>query len=186
MPAPLAAFMKRLLETGEAVLDAGFAGRLARADRPGRDEVTAVLAEAFAVHALEVAGPAIAFDAPSALAAAELVGCACWCTARRDEPLDEVERCAEALVPRKPASAPAHLSVDLSLRFVVHLERRARSTEPGSRLSTLLADTLRRWPLSGALSPALEPPVDAPLGGHPGLVLLFEERLAQTHGEVHR
>ena len=44
-----------------------------------------------------------------------------------------------------------------------------------------MADVLRRWPLSGVLSDVVEAPI-GPLefGGHPGLMLLYAERLGDN------
>jgi hypothetical protein len=46
-------------------------------------------------------------------------------------------------------------------------------------LASYLADLLRTWPLSGVLSDLPEGPEDVgDLGGHPGLWMLYAERLA--------
>ena len=50
----------------------------------------------------------------------------------------------------------------------------------GDKLTALLEEVLRRWPLSGVLADIDEAPL-TPLtfGGHPGLLMLYAERLAQ-------
>ena len=53
--------------------------------------------------------------------------------------------------------------------------------DPSDPLSGLLGDLLRRWPLSGVLSDVEEAPLlSLDFGGHPGLLLLYAERLAQN------
>jgi hypothetical protein len=48
-------------------------------------------------------------------------------------------------------------------------------------LTRCLAELLRRWPLTGVLADLEDGPL-APveLGGHPGLLLLYAERLAES------
>ncbi len=49
-------------------------------------------------------------------------------------------------------------------------------------LTLRLKDTLRRWPLSGVLANLDEPPFSpVELAGHPGLLLLYAERLVVRH-----
>ncbi len=170
--ATLGDFLRGLFEEGRIVLK----GRPApsEADRPG---AVARLEAAFEVHRLDVAGPPIPFDPASALAAAELVRQAGWFLVNRSETVEMMERCLAA--PRHPRSASEHLSADLAFRFLPQLQRRARSIAPGDRLPALLADVLRAWPLSGVLSDIEEGPDDVgDLGGHPGLWMLYAERLA--------
>src|SRR5262249_54286450 len=75
----------------------------------------------------------------------------------------------------------AHLSADLTLRFLAPIHRRARGRDPADRLTSLLADILRRWPLSGVLADVEDEPLTSPdWGGHAGLWMLYAERLAQN------
>ena len=170
--ATLGDFLTTLFDQGRIVLD----GRPApsEADRPA---AIRALEAAFEVHGLDVAGPPIAFDAPSALAAAELLRLSAWFLVNRSEPAREVER---ALVrPRPPLTAGEHLSADVCFRFLPQIDRRARSAAPADPLAGFLADLLRDWPLSGVLSDRDEGPEDVgDLGNHPGLWMLYAERLA--------
>ena len=170
--ATLGDFLQTLFEEGRIVLK----GRpeSAEADRAAASRV---LEAAFDLHRLDVAGPPIGFDAPSALAGAELVRLAAWFLVNRSEPVREVER--SLAMPRPPLTAGEHLSGDVSFRFLPQLYRRARSIAPGDLLANFLADVLRAWPLSGVLSDLAEGPKEVgELGGHPGLWMLYAERLA--------
>ena len=171
--ATLGDFFRDLFDEGRIVLK----GRPipSEADRPSAQ---GRLEAAFRVHRLDVAGPPIAFDAASALMAAELVRQASWFLVNRSEPVEAMERAL--VMPRPPESAGEHLSADLSFRFLPQIQRRARSISPGDRLGNFLADLLRAWPLSGVLSDLAEGPEDVgDLGGHPGLWMLYAERLAR-------
>jgi len=171
--ATLADFLRDLLEEGRVV-------HRARPGDPGEDRsgATDILARAFAIHRLDVAGPPIAFDFASALAAADLLRRATWFLVNRSEPDEVLGR--ELTIAPAPRSASEHLSADLMLRFLPQVHRRARSASPGDRLASLLADALRRWPLSGVLSDLDDGPDDlGDLGGHPGLRMLYAERLAR-------
>ena len=171
--ATLGEFLRDLLDEGRIVLK----GRPmpSEADRPS---ALARLEAAFRVHRLDVAGPPIEFDAASALRAAELVRQAGWFLVNRSEPVGVME--AALAIPGVPNSAGEHLSADLTLRFLPQVQRRARSIAPGDRLSNLLADVLRAWPLSGVLSDIEEGPGEVgDLGGHPGLWMFYAERLAR-------
>jgi hypothetical protein len=170
--ATLSDFLKTLFEEGRLVLK----GRPepSEADRPA---ALRVLETAFDLHRLDVAGPPIAFDAPSALTAAELVRRAGWFLVNRTESVREMER--SLTMPRPPSKAGEHLSADVSFRFLPQVYRRARSMGPEERLARFLADLLRAWPLSGVLTDLAEGPRDVgELGGHPGLWMLYAERLA--------
>jgi hypothetical protein len=69
----------------------------------------------------------------------------------------------------------------VTLRFLPQVHRRARAVAPDDRLAALLAGVLRQWPLSGVLSDVEEGPAAPPdFGGHPGLLLLYAERLARN------
>jgi len=165
-------FLLRLLEQGSVALAARPV--LTDADRPA---ATALLSSAFRNHALDVAGPAIPFDPAAALAAAAFVGKACWFLVSRGENSDEVAR--SLAYPAPADSAAAHLSADVVLRFVPAVYRRARVVAPDDILTDALAKVLRQWPLTGALSDVPEGPLTPPtFCGHPGLLLLYAERLA--------
>jgi hypothetical protein len=164
-------FLLRLLEEGSVALAAP--PTLAGADR---DAATAVLSAAFARHALDVAGPPLAFDAAAALSAAECVGRACWFLVSHGE-RPELVSTALALPP--PGESPErHLSADVVLRFLPAVHRRARALAPDDVLTRSLEKLLRGWPLSGLLADVAEAPLTPPtFGGHAGLLLLYAERL---------
>jgi len=172
--ASFAAFLRGLLDEGAAVLR----GRphAAVSERP---KAETLLAEAFADYSLDVAGPSIAFDAGAALAAAEQLWFACWFLLHRGEPPAEVEKCLRPCTP--PVTASQHLSADLVLRFAAQVYRRARRADATDMLTKWLEQLLRCHPLSGVLSDIEEGPL-APvrLEGHPGLLLLYAERLADN------
>jgi hypothetical protein len=169
----LVAFLHRLFREGTVVLR-----ERPRLEPAGRNEALALLEGAHAAYRLDVAGPAIDFDGGTALAAAELVAGACWFLVNHTEPPAELERCL--VLPGKATTAAQHLSADLLLRLLPQVHRRARSLAADDRLTALLADVLRRWPLSGVLSDVTEPPLTPPEFDHPGLRLLYAERLART------
>ncbi len=165
-------FVTRLLNEGRIVFDAA----RPPADSP-TDRDVAALADAFAAHALTVAGPPIAFDPRAACQAAELVRQASWALVDHREPPELLRR---RLRFTPDATNPAqHLSADLLLRYLPQVLIRARALDPTDPLIAILADVLRRWPLSGVLSDVEEPPViSLDLNKHPGLLLLYAERLA--------
>jgi hypothetical protein len=167
-------FLTQLLDQGQIV----FRSAKAPQDGPTERDV-AVLAEAFDTFALSVAGAPIAFDPRSACEAAELVRQSSWALVRREDRLADLKRRLKMTGP--PRTASQHLSADLMLRFVPQIVKRARGLDPADPLSGLLGDLLRRWPLSGVLSDVEEGPrLSLDFGGHPGLLLLYAERLAQN------
>jgi hypothetical protein len=166
-------FLKRLFEDGTVSLR-NRPGIAAAERLPAHD----VLVAAFADHALDVAEPVIEFDALLALAAAERVWWASWFLVQHAEPPAEVEQCLPPL--ERPTTAAQHLSGDLVLRFLPHVYRRARMRDLGDVLTRWLAQTLREWPLTGVLADIDEPPLTPiELDQHPGLLLLYAERLAE-------
>ncbi len=169
--ASLAEFIRGVLADGRVVVR----GR-PEVDLADVREAIVTLQAAFADHRLDVAGPPIAFDPVSAAAAADLVRQACWFLVARDEPAEVLA--ARLSIPQAPRSASEHLSSDLMLRFLPRVDRSARALAPADPLAKVLADVFRRFPLSGVLSDLGEGPGDpGDLGGHPGLRLLYAERL---------
>jgi hypothetical protein len=165
-------FLRPLLTRGEV--------RLRERPGPAADRRAAAdwLAGVYDAYRLDVAGPPLDFDAGAALAAAELLRQACWFLVRHDEPAAELDR--RLVLAGEPASAAQHLSADLLLRYLPQVHRRARAVDPADRLAARLAEVLRRWPLSGVLSDVTEEPLTPPeFDGHPGLLLLYAERLAR-------
>jgi hypothetical protein len=160
-------WLTRVLAHGESVL----AGPpvLADGERPA---VLAALRDAYAVHALDVAGPPLPLDEPTALWAAEVLATACWHAAVGED--------AGRLRGREPATPAEHLSADLLLRFLPGVYTRARARGL-SNLVDLLATLFRRWPLSGVLAGLTDGPVGSvEFGGHAGLQLLYAERQVEA------
>jgi hypothetical protein len=167
-------FLERLLKEGTVVLRAR--PRMeARELKPAEK----LLAAAYEEHRLDVAGPLIDFDPSMALAAAKCLWFACWFLLHRGDPPDEIEKCLDP--PSPPESAAHHLSTDLILRFASQVHRRARKLDPADILTKRLEQMLRTHPLSGVLADLEEGPL-APirLDDHPGLQLLYAERLAEN------
>ncbi len=162
-------WLSRLLHDGESVQSAPPA--MSAGDR---SVVEDALREAFAAYALDVAGPPVPFDAEVAVAAAVALVEGCWRLvgerADAPPPADRLGR------PRSPA---AHLSADLTLRFLPAVYRRARPRGDDDPLARWSEAILRRWPLSGVLAGLPDGPAAPPdFHGHPGLALLYAERLA--------
>jgi hypothetical protein len=170
----LADFLSRLLREGRVAFDRP----PAPAGQPDDGAAAvAALREAFRIRALEVAGPPIEFDTGVAVAAAEAVRQACWALVSRDAPPELVARLVA--MPGRPRSASGHLSADLTLLYLPGVYRRARRIDPGDPLVSALREIFRAWPLSGVLAGLEEGPAEPPdLAGHPGLMLLYAERLA--------
>jgi hypothetical protein len=170
--ATLGEFLHILFDEGRIVLK----GRPLASDGE-RASALAVLVAEFERHRLDIAGDPIAFDPVSALKAAETLRASSWFLVNRSEPVETLER--SLVLPPPPKTASEHLSADLSFRFLPPIQRRARAIAPEDRLSKFLAELLRNWPLSGVLSDLVEGPTEVgDLGGHPGLWLLYAERLA--------
>jgi hypothetical protein len=131
------------------------------------------LREAFRAALLDLAGPRVEFDPNAGCAAAFSLAEACWRL---------VGESPEAPLPADrlghPRSAAAHLSADVALRLLPAVYRRAkvRGDDP---LAGWVAELLRRWPLSGVLvGLPTGPATPTDFHGHPGLQLLYAERLA--------
>jgi hypothetical protein len=169
----LVEFVQRLYQEGEVVLKAQ-----PQLDARQRAEAVPVLESIFADYRLAVAGPLIEFDAMTAVAASELLWQACWFLVSRQEPVAELNRCLS--MARRPTTPAQHLSGDLLFRYLPQVHRRSRARAADDELAELLTVLLREWPLSGVLADIAEAPL-TPLdfGGHPGLLLLYAERLAQ-------
>jgi hypothetical protein len=166
----LAEFLKILFGRGEVVF------RKAPLAVPARDpDALRVLEDEYGRYALDLPGRLPAFEPETALKAAEVLRDACWFVLSHEEVDAEVVRRIEwPGLATTPAQA---FSADLTLRFAARVHRRARALNPGDALVRGLEYTLRRRPLSGVLCDIDEPPV-AELPDHPGLLLLYAERLA--------
>jgi hypothetical protein len=167
----LAEFLRPLLIDGSAVLR----------ERPllnsGEQAACRFLAKEYSSYQMSIAGPPVDFDAETAVMAAGWVWSACWFLVSRDEDPSLVE---STLTPPAPPMAPAsHLAADLTLRFLPGIYRRAFAVAADDVLTCSLSRLLRLWPLSGVLADVAEAPLTAPeFDGHPGLALLYAERLA--------
>src|SRR5690242_3464949 len=100
---PLADFLGRLLMEVRFIFPS----------RPGTEEpadpqAAAVLERAYRRDRLDLAGPAIEFDRPVALAAAELVRQACWALVNRDDRVEDLER--RLTMARGPTRPSHHVS----------------------------------------------------------------------------
>jgi hypothetical protein len=168
---PFADWLSRVLTHGESVQDAP--PTLSPEERPG---VLALLRAAFDDHALDVAGPPVAFEPAVAVAAAEVLARACWLLVGADEN-DPTALTLKA----EPVSPSAQLSADVTLRFLPAVYRRAKVRSGTEPLAATVEMLLRAWPLSGVLADLDGGPSTPPaFGGHPGLRLLYAERLLAT------
>ncbi|MDY3563312.1 hypothetical protein R5W23_004812 [Gemmata sp. JC673] len=165
---PFHDWLNRLLEAGESVQEAP--PLLSSVERPA---VAARLHAAFELHALDVAGPPLEFDAEAATDAAVILATACWLHASANGG-DCVLRLDA--VP----SASAHLSADVALRLLPSVYRRARMRAADGPLTVALDRLLRAWPLSGVLADMDGAPTTVPDFRHAGLQMLYAERLAST------
>jgi hypothetical protein len=170
-------FIRTLLEEGSARLREP--PRLAPEER---DAVLAVLRAAFRDHMLDLAGPPLAFVPAVALRAVEWTAWACWFLVHRTSPPSALEAALAIFSPG--AGAAEHATADVVLRLLPQVHRRARTVSPRDPLTVRLEELLRRWPLSGVLAELDEPPLtEVEFAGHPGLLLLYAERLASGAGQ---
>jgi hypothetical protein len=168
-----ATFVRVLLEEGSARL------REPPRLRPAEHAATlAVLREAHRDDLLDIAGPPLPFVDAVALKVVQWTAWACWFLVHAGEGLADLDRALPLFAPGPAASE--HATADVVLRLLPHIHRRARAIDPQGALTSRLAELLRRWPLSGVLADLDEPPLtEVELGGHPGLLLLYAERLTQ-------
>jgi hypothetical protein len=168
---PFRDWLARVLTHGESV-------QLEPPPDPAGDRAAALdlLREAFDRAALDVAGTPVPFDPDAALAAAAALARACWLLVAPDE-----GEPAALPVAAEPSTASAHLSVDVTFRLLPAVYRRAALRDPGAGLAAEVERLLRAWPLSGVLADLNGGPTTPPdFGGHPGLQLLYAERLVRT------
>jgi hypothetical protein len=136
------------------------------------------LRRAYRIHNLDLAGPELPFQEATALACAELLRRACWFLIDRTETPEVV---TQALVLPPPRSPAEHWSADLVLRLLPVPLRRAQAIAADDPVAVQLTQIARQWPLSGVLTDIADAP-QSPLefGGHPGLLMLYAERLAEN------
>jgi hypothetical protein len=164
-------WLERVLNEGESVQ-----GAVPELSADAVGSIEEMLRAAFELHILDVAGPPVSFDANIAILAAEILARACWFLTGASEG-ENVKLATDV----KPATPSAHLSADLTFRFLPAIYRRARLHNPEGALVHELDRLLRVWPLSGVLADLDgEPLTPTDFGGHPGLQLLYAERLVGT------
>jgi hypothetical protein len=172
---PLDEFLERLFGEGRVVFDV----RPEPVVKPD-EQTLSRLRGVFEICRLGVAGPEPPFDPRVALDAAEVVRQACWALVSRGERAEDM--LMRVRMPGQPKTASHHLSADVVFRFLPGIYRRSRGIDPSDPLTAVLAELLRTWPLSGVLGDLAEGPATPPdLGGHPGLLLLYAERLARNN-----
>jgi MoxR-vWA-beta-propeller ternary system domain bpX4 len=165
-------FLNQLLNEGRVV----FRSTRAPRDRPSPQDI-GLLEKAYLAHRLSVAGAEIPFDPAVAFSAAELIRQSSWAVVNHDDRASHLKKCLT--MPIAPVTPAHHLSADLTLRYLPQIFNRARVLDPCDPFIDLLMELLRRWPLSGAFSNVAEAPLASlDFGGHPGLLLLYAERLA--------
>lgn len=161
-----AEWLNRVFETGESVL--AEPPRLTATDRPA---VERLLESAFRTVALDVAGPPVSYLPEVATAAALVLAEGCWAVSGGDPPRAKLG---------EPDSTSAHLSADVVLRLLPAVYSRAKARGPDDDVARWAAEILRRFPLSGVLADLAEPPVgELQFADHPGLQMLYAERLAE-------
>ena len=162
-------WLTSVLTEGHSTLTA--APALTPAERPA---VERLLRAAYARLQCEVAGPPIPFDLDLAVRIARLLADACWHLAALPP---ETPLPSHTLA--TPASASEHFTGDLLLRFLVSVRKRATLRGPADPLANWCKSFLRAWPLSGVSMHCRDGPT-TPLtfDGHPGLAMLYAERLA--------
>jgi hypothetical protein len=140
-------------------------------------DVIGVLRAAYTDYGADIAGPPLMFEEATALAAAGVVEHACRALVSQALPADELQ--TRVQMPAPPRTAAEHFSGDLLLRYLPQVLRRARARDAADPLVQMLERTLRQWPLSGVLADIQDgPETGLDFGGHPGLMLLYAERLA--------
>ncbi|QEL19630.1 hypothetical protein [Limnoglobus roseus] len=158
-------WLRRVVLMGESVQDAPPV--LTESDRAA---ALPILRASFDRHLLEVAGPPLVFDAATAVWAAEALAAACWELVAGDV--------GESAAGREPRTPGEHLTADVLLRFLPPVYRRAKARDAAGPLARRLETMLRRWPLSGVLLDLDgSPTTPSDFAGHPGLQLLYAERL---------
>jgi hypothetical protein len=166
-------FLQQLLKKGRVVFPERPVASAAQ-----KESAIAFLRDNYGFSRLNVSGPLIDFNPEIALQAAEFVRQSCWFLVQHDEPDEEVRRRLAMPLPRTPAD---HLSADLLFRYLPGVYRRAKVIDPADLLSTRLSELLRQWPLSGVLADVQEAPLTSlDFNDHPGLQLLYAERLARN------
>ena len=165
----LTEILRELFNNGTLIVPIDHVGGLSTA---GAEEF---LAEAFAEHSLNVAGPPIAFERRVAMEASRLFMQAAIALVDHSETPEVLS--SRLRMSRVPHTAADHLSADIVFRYLPHLLRRARASRPDDPLVVMLTQVLRQWPLSGVLADIDEAPSTKPeFPDHHGLLMLYSER----------
>ena len=169
----LAIFLDQLFGQGRIILEEPPAWETAEDSK-----TLMVCRRAFAEYRLDVAGPVLDLDSDIALTSARFLYTAAWFLFHFEKPANDVAQ--DMAFTKKPGSAGQHLSADLVFRYLPAILGRARALPTGDVIVEILTETLRHWPLSGVLADLTAGPAEAlDFSGHPGLQLLYAERLAQ-------
>lgn len=164
--------LEQMLRRGEVILHVRPA--LSEAELPA---IVDFLRSAYEEHRLTIAGPLLPFDSKAALAGAMFLLQSCWLLVSNNESAADIEKAVE--LPLNPNCPEAHLSADLCLRLLTTVYLRVRMRPPEDALHRGIVGVLRRWPLSGVRSGVADPPLgDTEFHNHPGLQLLYAERLS--------
>lgn len=165
-----ASFVRRLLWEGRLLVEA------APSWEPDAADVS-LLEQAFAIQAMNLAGPPLAADVGVLVAAARVVHRTAWYALHLGATLPGQ---SPLTMPCLPRTADQHFSADVLYRFLPAVYSRLRSQAPQDELVEHVRDLLRDWPLSGVLADIAEPPrIAIDFAGHVGLSFLYGERLAQ-------
>jgi hypothetical protein len=173
-------FLDRLFREGTIA----FVRAQETAVEPSRS-VDEILGSAFETHRLSIAGPQIAFDRDSARRAADFLRHACLGFVLQEEiPTEAFAR----LGTDNPSGRPeAHLSVDLTYRYLPIVYRRSAAIGRYDVLRRQIELELRKWPFSGVLANLLEPPLGSlEFSGHQGLAIAYAERFIEHQNEAWR
>ncbi len=170
---PLESFLRPLFSTGVVRLEQAPQG-----DETPSPEALGLFRKAFQNESIDLAGPRLPFQEKVASAAARLVHQACWALVDRRGPAESLAAKLRLVCAKR--GPEHHLSADITLRFLATVHRRARALDRDDPLAQIVADVLRAWPLSGVLADLVEGPTETvDLGGHPGVWMLYAERLAR-------
>jgi hypothetical protein len=163
-------WITRVLTCGESVQDGP--PSLPTGERPAVEQFLRHILEE---RTFDIAGPPISFDPVIAIGAAELLARACWLLVSGEGGPREL------VTDIRPSSSSTHLAADITLRFLPAVYRRANLRQPEGALTIELDRILRMWPLSGVLANLDgKPSTKLDFEGHPGLQLLYAERLIET------
>ncbi|WP_125427412.1 hypothetical protein [Hymenobacter metallilatus] len=133
------------------------------------------LERAYAEDAQHQPAPVPAFEADAALWAARYLYRAVQLTVLRE--LDDTAVRVWLQEYPGPVTPAAHYSADLLLRHLPDLLRLCQGLAPADALVQHLQATLHHWPLSAVGAKLAELPDPVPVLDHPGLRLLYADRL---------